>query len=258
MEEGNIMNMEILELLNLSKTFDGKSFALKDCSFSVSPGNILAIVGESGSGKSTILRLIAGLERPTQGIIRIKGKEVSNDGHILPPQQRNVGMVFQDFALFPHLTVAQNVGYGLKKDKAEKVNDLLQLIKMEEYANRFPGELSGGQEQRVALARTLAMNPDILLLDEPFSNLDAGLKAGLRQEIRQIVKEIGMTMVFITHDLLDALDIADELIFLKAGEILLHRPIEMIFKDVQNSEVEQTFRDLKSASQRILEMMRQK
>ncbi|MEM8887201.1 MAG: ABC transporter ATP-binding protein [Bacteroidota bacterium] len=247
--------MNILEVLHLSKTYDQKNYALSDASFTLESGKICAVVGESGSGKSTLLRLIAGLERPEYGSISIKGEIMSNDSQIVPPQNRNVGMVFQDFALFPHLTVAQNIAYGLTDHKEEKVESLLKVINMQGYGKRYPAELSGGQQQRVALARTLAMEPELLLLDEPFSNLDGHLKAGLRKEIRQIVKEIGLSMIFITHDIFDAIDIADEIIFLQDGEIIQKSPIETVFKQITHDTVQQTLADLKSSAQRILEMM---
>ena len=178
----------VLEIEGLFKSYDGKKYALKDCTFSLKKGEICSVVGESGSGKTTLLRLIAGLERPTNGCIKLNDKLVSSDSHITPPQKRQIGMVFQDYALFPHMTVEENIGFGLKNSNNEKISDLLNLIKMNSFGKAYPSELSGGQEQRVALARTLALNPNLLLLDEPFSNLDIGLKSELRLEIKRIVK----------------------------------------------------------------------
>ena len=248
--------MKILEIYHLSKSYDGKKYALSNCSFSLQKGTICAVVGESGSGKTTLLRLISGLERPNSGIIKIKGTVVTDDSNIVPPQKRNVGLVFQDFALFPHLTVEENIAFGLKTDKKKTVNQLLQLMKMEDYAKAYPSQLSGGQEQRVALARTLALHPELLLLDEPFSNMDAGLKSELRREIRLIVKQIGTSMMFITHDLFDAIDIADEIIFLKNGVVLQHSSINDFSKNIQNKEVEGIISDFKSNAERILEFVR--
>ena len=236
-------------------SYDGKKNALSDCSFFLETGKICAVVGESGSGKSTLLRLIAGLERPQSGVIKIKGEIVSDNSKIMPPQDRDVGLVFQDFALFPHLTVEQNIAYGLKVNIKETVKRLLRLIKMESYATKYPSALSGGQEQRVALARTLALNPELLLLDEPFSNLDAGLKSELRQEIRQIVKEIGMSMMFITHDFFDAIDIADEIIFLKNGIMLQHSAITDFSNNIKNKEVKRIIADLKLNAMRALKFV---
>jgi iron(III) transport system ATP-binding protein len=250
--------MKILEINDLSKSYDGKKNVLKDCSFSIESGKICAIVGESGSGKSTLLKLITGLERPSAGQIKIKGKVVSNDDIIVSPQQRNVGLVFQDFALFPHLTVKENISFGLKKDKTKKVEELLKKIKMEGYGNRYPSELSGGQEQRVSIARTLALNPELLLLDEPFSSLDTNLKSDLRQEIKQIIKDIGQSMIFITHDIFDALDIADEIIFLKEGNIIRHSSIKNAYKDVENEYLKKSMKELKSNAERILKAVNNK
>lgn len=247
---------KILQIEGLSKSYDGKKYALSGCSFFLETGKICAVVGESGSGKSTLLRLIAGLERPNYGVIKVKGEIVSNDSQITPPQDRNVGLVFQDFALFPHLTVEQNIAYGLKINIKETVKRLLKMIKMEAYATKYPSALSGGQEQRVALARTLALNPELLLFDEPFSNLDAGLKSQLRQEIHQIVKKIGRSMIFITHDLFDAIDIADEVLFLKNGIVLQHSAITDLSSNIQNEEVKRIISDLKANATRALKFVR--
>ena len=239
---------------HLSKSYDGKKFALKDCSFSLEAGKICAVVGESGSGKSTLLRLIAGLERPENGSVTLNEQVVSDDRRLVAPQKRNIGFVFQDFALFPHLTVEKNIAFGLPKKASAKVKEMLQLIQMEGYAKAYPGELSGGQAQRVALARTLATHPGLLLLDEPFSNLDAGLKSGLRQEIRQIVKRLETTMIFITHDLYDALDIADEIIFLEEGTMLQHSSIQEFAQNSKHPTIKALLADLSVNAQNMLKM----
>lgn len=247
----------ILEVNNLSMSYDGKKLALSNCNFALQKGKICAIVGESGSGKSTLLRLIAGLERPNQGSITIDNVVVSDDLKIVAPGKRKVGFVFQNFALFPHLTVEQNITFGLKDNKKATAKDLLQLIQMEGYEHAYPAQLSGGQEQRVALARTLATTPQLLLLDEPFSNLDANLKATLRQEIKTIIKKIGTSMVFITHDIVDAIDIADEIIFLQEGTILEHNSIKDFSQNVENNAVKQLISELKYNTSRILEFLNQ-
>jgi iron(III) transport system ATP-binding protein len=246
----------IVAIKNLSKSYDGKTYALSDCTFTLDTGKICAIVGESGSGKSTLIRLIAGLERPNTGSITIKDTIMSNDDFIVSPQKRHVGLVFQDYALFPHLTVAQNIAFGLKENKQDVVTKMLRLIKMETYANTYPSELSGGQEQRVALARTLALNPELLLLDEPFSNLDAALKSNLRQEIKHIVNEVGTSMIFITHDLYDAIDIADEIIFLKDGNIQWHCPVKALSKSLENDTVKSLIEELKHNAEHLLQLLK--
>jgi len=245
----------ILEVDNLSMSYDGKKLALSNCSFQLQTGTICAIVGESGSGKSTLLRLIAGLERPHNGSIRINERLVSDNRTMVAPGKREVGFVFQNFALFPHLTVEQNITFGLKNNKKATAQNLLQLIKMEGYEHAYPSQLSGGQEQRVALARTLAANPQLLLLDEPFSSLDANLKADLRQEIKAIVNKIGTSMVFITHDIVDAIDIADEIIFIKEGTIIDHSSIANFSKNTKDSAIKQLIAELKNNTTRILNFL---
>ena len=244
----------ILEIEGLSKSYDGKRNALEDCSFSLKKGEICAIVGESGSGKTTLLRLIAGLERPNNGSIKINGKLVSNDTQITAPQKRQIGMVFQDYVLFPHMTVEQNIGFGLKNASHTKIDDLLSLIKMNSYSKAYPSELSGGQEQRVALARTLALRPNLLLLDEPFSNLDIGLKSELRKEIQSIVKELNTSLIFITHDLYDAIEIADKIIFLKGGLMLQNSSVND-FVNTENEEIKKMISNLKLNANQLLDLM---
>ena len=241
----------VLEIEGLFKSYDGKKYALKDCTFSLKKGEICSVVGESGSGKTTLLRLIAGLDRPTNGCIKLNDKLVSSDSHITPPQKRQIGMVFQDYALFPHMTVEENIGFGLKNSNNEKISDLLNLIKMNSFGKAYPSELSGGQEQRVALARTLALNPNLLLLDEPFSNLDIGLKSELRLEIKRIVKELKTSLIFITHDLYDALEIADKLIFLKEGIVFQSGTVNE-FMTAENSEIKKMISNLKKDAKHLL------
>ncbi len=245
---------EILEIKNLSKSYNGKKYALQNCSFSLTKGKVCAIVGESGSGKTTLLRLIAGLERPNTGSIIIDKKIVSNDEKISLPKERKVGMVFQDYALFPHLTVEENIGFGLKENKKEKILDMLSLIQMKAYAKSYPSELSGGQEQRVAIARTLALEPKLLLLDEPFSNLDLALKSKLRKEISKITKQVGITLVFITHDIFDAIDIADEIVFLKEGNIIQNSATKNFIRNSKDEEINKMISDLKTNINQFLSL----
>lgn len=213
----------MLEIESLSKSFDkGKSFALKNVSFQLKEGDVCALVGESGSGKTTLVRLIAGLETPDAGTIRLNGETVSSLNNFVPPEKRKVGLVFQDYALFPHMTLFKNVLYGISKEKNknERAREVLNLVGLGAMKDRYPHQLSGGQQQRVALARALAPNPSLLILDEPFSNLDAMLRMQLRNEIFEIVKATGVTAVFVTHDTQDALAVADEILILQHGELI--------------------------------------
>lgn len=203
-----------LEIKKLSFAYGkSKSYVLKNFSLTVAKGEIVAVVGLSGSGKSTVLRLIAGLEVPAEGSISILGHVMADNDVFVPPEKRNVGMVFQDYALFPHLTVRRNIAFGLSglsgQERAERVEELLTLIHMTEYGGRYPHQLSGGQQQRVAVARALAPRPHLLLLDEPFSNIDSALKTKMRQEIRAILKSEEATCIFVTHDMTDVEDMAD-------------------------------------------------
>ncbi|GGM42468.1 hypothetical protein GCM10011351_30590 [Paraliobacillus quinghaiensis] len=202
---------------------NAKSPTIKNFSTVIEKGEIVSILGESGSGKSTILRLIAGLELPSKGSIKVNNKVIVDNSQFILPEQRGIGMVFQDYALFPHMTVAENVTFGLlnknRKQKRERLEEVLDLVNLTEYHKRYPYELSGGQQQRVALARALAPNPSLLLFDEPFSNLDANLHYKIREELRKILKKTGITSIFVTHDQNDARAIADNMIYLQEGKI---------------------------------------
>lgn len=188
---------------------------IEDFSLAIKQGEIVAIQGLSGSGKTTLLRLITGLEKPTSGQIVIDDHVVFNESVNIDPEDRAIGMVFQDYALFPHMTVYQNIAFGLKgktNDARGIVTQMLKLIGLTGYEDRYPYELSGGQQQRVALARAIAPNPKLLLLDEPFSNLDTDLKQQIRKELRWIIKLYGVTTIMVTHDAEDAKVLADRLI----------------------------------------------
>ena len=245
----------ILQIEELSKSYDKKVFALKDFSYKLESGKICAVVGESGSGKSTLLKLIAGLERSDQGQINMGDQILCNDQIHLSPQKRSVGLVFQDFALFPHLRVKENIAFGLAPGSHSKIEQMLKAVRLEGYEDRFPSELSGGQEQRVAIARSLVREPDLLLLDEPFSNLDTNLKSELRHEIKRLIKDLGLSMIFITHDIYDAMDIADEIIFLKDGKIVRQSAITDIFKAVKDKYVKENMEELKRSAETILSMI---
>ena len=203
---------------------NSKKDTIIDFNMELSKGEILAIIGESGSGKSTMLRIIAGLEEAYKGSMVIGDKKIFSDKMFIEPENRGVGMVFQDYALFPHMTVKKNIQYGLKKkskDEKEKIAiEMLQLVNLLEHKDKYPYELSGGQQQRVAIARAIAPKPSVLLLDEPFSNLDANLRERIRDEIKVILKKAGITSIFVTHDIEDAKVLANKIIVLKDGVIV--------------------------------------
>lgn len=209
-----------LEVQDLCKSW-GTVDVLHDVSFSIEAGGFLTLLGPSGCGKSTILRLVSGLDEANSGQIRIDGKEISN----VPAAQRNVGMVFQNYALFPHLTIAENITYGLrirKVAKAERQKALArvaELMALGSLLDRKPAQLSGGQQQRVALARVLVSDRPLVLMDEPLSNLDAKLRAEIRSEIRSLNKQLGITVVYVTHDQSEALSMSDRVVLMDAGRV---------------------------------------
>lgn len=225
-----------LEIEQLSKHFTGNQYpAVDDITLSMQAHEILSFVGPSGCGKTTTLRLIAGLERPDQGIIRLDQLIISNAHTFVPPEKRNIGMVFQDHALFPHLSVIDNIAFGLqgyrKAEKNDRVSELLALVGVEALAKRFPHVLSGGERQRVALARALAPEPALLLMDEPFSSLDAHLRLEVREQIRNILKTSQSTVIFVTHDQEEALFMGDRLAVFNQGKLEQVGSPETIFHD---------------------------
>ncbi|ELZ95472.1 ABC transporter ATP-binding protein [Haloferax sulfurifontis] len=223
----------VLELDGVSKSY-GTESVIDDLSLSVEEGEILTLLGPSGCGKTTTLRLIAGLDRPDGGEVRLNGNVVSGGDTFRAPEERGVGVVFQEFALFPHLTAAENIAFGLKDlDEAardERVADLLDLVGLETQGDSYPDELSGGQQQRVALARSLAPEPAILLLDEPFSNLDVDLRVQMREEVRRILKEAGVTAVSVTHDQEEAMSISDRVAVMNDGDLEQVGEPEQVFQ----------------------------
>ena len=199
----------------------GRVDAVDGLDLEVRPGEMLTVLGPSGCGKTTVLRLIAGLETPDAGTIEIGGRRVAGAGVAVPPERRRVGMVFQDFALFPHLSVRDNIAYGLRRDpdREVRVRELLDLIDLADAATRMPHQLSGGMQQRVALARALAPRPDVVLLDEPFSNLDAALRTQLRGDVREILRAAGTASIFVTHDQDEALTLGDRMAVMVRGRV---------------------------------------
>ncbi|BAH41939.1 ABC transporter ATP-binding protein [Brevibacillus brevis NBRC 100599] len=209
--------MTFFEVKNLTFGYaSGNGSVIRDFSLQMEQGEVVGLLGNSGCGKSTLLRLIAGLESPKSGRIQIDGKVLVDQGQFVEPEQREIGMIFQDYALFPHLTVEQNILFGLHRlSKAERIvrlKEMLALVQLEGYGKRYPHELSGGQQQRVAFARALAPRPAILLMDEPFSNLDAELKTKIRDDLKQMLRAAKMTSILVTHDKADAETICDRII----------------------------------------------
>jgi spermidine/putrescine ABC transporter ATP-binding subunit len=218
-----------VRLEHVTTTF-GDAIAVNDVSFDVQPGEFLTMLGPSGCGKTTLLRIIAGFINPSGGDIYINDERITE----IPAHKRHTGMVFQNYALFPHMTVFDNLAYGLRlrklgrEDIALKVKEALELIRLEGYGDRYPRQLSGGQQQRVALARAIIINPDVLLLDEPLSNLDYKLRLAMRSEIRRIQRDTGITTVFVTHDQAEALTMSDRIVILSKGRIMqIGRPTDV-------------------------------
>ncbi|MFB6129136.1 MAG: ABC transporter ATP-binding protein [Halorhabdus sp.] len=227
----------VLELDGVTRQF-GAETAIADLSLTVRDGELLTLLGPSGCGKTTTLRLLAGLDEPDAGRIRVAGETVAGEDTFVPPEERDVGLVFQEFALFPHLSVGENVAFGIQDrpddDVDDRVDELLELVGLSEYRETSPDALSGGQRQRVALARSLAPEPDVLLLDEPFSNLDVGLREEMRREVRRIIKETGVTAVSVTHDQEEALSISDRVAVIDDGRIeQVGRP-EVVFQQPES------------------------
>ncbi len=226
-----------LALVDVHKHF-GPVRAVEGFSLEVREGELLSLVGPSGCGKSTVLRLVAGLLQIDRGEIRVGGQVVAGLRAWRPPEQRRVGIVFQDYALFPHLTVTQNVAFGLhrrpRRQRALRVDEVLSLVGLRGHADRYPHELSGGEQQRVALARALAPSPAVLLLDEPFSNLDPNLRAQVRAETTAVLRQTGATAVFVTHDQQEALAVGDRVAVMRSGRLEQVAPPQTVFHGPAN------------------------
>jgi len=235
--------MEKLRLENITKKFENE-VVLDQVSFSIKDNELIALLGESGSGKSTLLRIIAGFENADEGSVRIEDEISSDENHFVKPENRNVGLIFQDYALFPHLTVEKNIAFGLSKsdsDSKEKISYLLKVFELEEVKNKKPGKISGGQQQRVAIARALAVNPILLLMDEPFSNLDQSLRLKIRKEIRKIKEEFKIPMLLVTHDPDDAMELADKIAILQDGKIVQFDSPSNLYNNPLNQYVANLF-----------------
>jgi iron(III) transport system ATP-binding protein len=226
-----------LKVEHLRKVFATGVAAVDDVSFRIEPGEIVVLLGPSGCGKTTTLRCVAGLEHPTSGTIGIGGTIVSApaQGVLMPPRLRNIGMVFQSYAVWPHMTVQENVGYPLRHrrtpraEREQKIGDVLDLVGLDAYAKRPVVQLSGGQMQRVALARSLVYQPQLLLLDEPLSNLDAKLRLRLRDDLRRIIKRTGVTALYVTHDQAEAVVLGDRIGVMRDGKLLQMAPADTLY-----------------------------
>lgn len=224
----------VVQLQNLTKSYqDPKMPAVASFNLSVHRGEILSLLGPSGCGKTTLLRLIAGFEVPDAGTITIGGREVARKKLAVQPERRKIGFVFQDYALFPHLNVLQNVAFGLsgmpRKARLERAREVLDLVGLNIFSTRYPHQLSGGQQQRVALARALAPQPDVILLDEPFSNLDAALRGATREEVRRILQRTRTTTILVTHDQEEAMTFSDRIAVMRAGRLEQVGPPEAVY-----------------------------
>lgn len=233
--------MPRIELINITKRW-GDFYGVKNLNMVIEDRDFVSLLGPSGCGKTTTLRMIAGLETPTEGIIKIGDKVVfdSNCGINLAPDKRDIGFIFQNYALWPHMTVFENIAFGLenmkwnKKDIKARVKEMLKLMKIEEFEQRYPSEISGGQQQRVAIARTLATKPEVLLMDEPLSNLDAKLRLEMRTELKRLHADTDSTFVYVTHDQLEAMTLSTKICLMKEGTVQQYEAPLKVYNEPNN------------------------
>ena len=222
----------LVQFIGVHKSYDGHTLAVRDLTLDVMPGEFLTLLGPSGSGKTTTLNMLAGFERPTRGEILLAGRPVER----LPPYQRNIGMVFQNYALFPHMTVAENVAFPLsvrrvaRTEIAERVRRALAVVRLEAFGARRPSQLSGGQQQRIALARALVFQPSLVLMDEPLGALDKKLREQMQIEIKQLQEQLGLTVVFVTHDQSEALTMSDRVAVFHDGRLVQHGTPDALYR----------------------------
>ena len=249
---GSDNNSAAVRLENVHHVY-GEAPSVRGLSLEVRPGEVVCLLGPSGCGKTTALRILAGLESVTEGRVFVGGEETSRPGHTVPPEARDVGLVFQDYALFPHLTIAKNVGFGLPKGKAseQRVAEVLAKVDMAEYADNYPHELSGGQQQRVALARALAPEPRAVLMDEPFSGLDARLRESVRDKTLHVLKASGAAVLMVTHDAEEAMHMADRIIVMRDGRVEQEGRPDALYMNPVNSFVAAFFGDVNRISSTV-------
>ena len=222
-----------LEVENLIKSY-GNNPVIKNLTFSIEKGQLISFVGESGSGKSTFLKCLSGLEDINSGKVILNDKIINDKNLFVKPQRRKIGYVFQDYTLFPHLNVKENICFNLEKRYFKNFNDVVKLTNLKPLLERYPHEISGGEQQRVSIARSIIREPDLLLLDEPFSNLDANIKYSIRDEICKIIKKTNTTTILVTHDINDALNISDKILIFKAGIVQQYSDPEKMYCEPAN------------------------
>ena len=223
-----------LEVKNLVKSYNNGSAVINDLSFSVDKGQLISFVGESGSGKSTFLKCLSGLEMPNSGSVSLNNKLINGKNIFIKPQERKIGYVFQDYPLFPHLSIKENICFNLGKDYHKNFDNIIDLTSLKDLLNRYPHEISGGEQQRACIARSIIREPDLLLLDEPFSNLDANIKYTIRDEICRIIRKSKITTILVTHDINDALNISDKILIFKAGIVQQYSSPETMYCEPAN------------------------
>lgn len=223
-----------LEVKNLVKSYNNGSAVINDLSFSVNKGQLISFVGESGSGKSTFLKCLSGLEMPNSGLVSLNNRLINGKNIFVKPQKRKIGYVFQDYPLFPHLNIKENICFNLDKDYHKNFDNIIDLTSLKHLLNRYPHEISGGEQQRACIARSIIREPDLLLLDEPFSNLDANIKFTIRDEICRIIRKSKITTILVTHDINDALNISDKILIFKAGIVQQYSSPETMYCEPAN------------------------
>ena len=223
-----------LEVKNLVKSYVDGAPVINDLSFSVNKGQLISFVGESGSGKSTFLRCLSGLEKPNSGIVSLNDQIINGENIFITPQKRKIGYVFQDYPLFPHLNIKENICFNLQNVYYKNFEKIIDLTNLKNLLERFPHEISGGEQQRACIARSIIREPDLLLLDEPFSNLDANIKFLIRDEICRIIRKSEITTILVTHDINDALNISDKILIFKAGIVQQYSSPETMYCEPAN------------------------